>query len=105
MAGNNRLQFLRGTSTKREGNDGVLNPGQPFYEVDTNTLYIGGKDGSKLSEATPVFASALPHEHDTYALREHEHDYAPSDLIQYSTTDIGTDAYLPTGHLYVVYEE
>lgn len=48
MAGNNAIQFFRGDSSTKKSEVGaktILLPGQPFYEIDTNKLYIG--DGIK----------------------------------------------------------
>ena len=44
MAGNNSIQFLRGTSAQRSNLSEQSLPGQPLYETDTNKLYVG--DGS-----------------------------------------------------------
>lgn len=52
MAGNNSIQFLRGTSQKRRNSNQTLLPGQPFYETDTNQLYIG--NGTILKNAKPL---------------------------------------------------
>ena len=41
MAGNNSIQFLRGTSTARKASSQTLLAGQPFYETDTKKLYVG----------------------------------------------------------------
>ncbi len=54
MAGNNGIKFLRGTSSLRRSSTAKLLYGQPFYEADTNLLYIGGKDGTTLNGATPI---------------------------------------------------
>ena len=47
MANNQSIQFLRGTAARKAavGSSTVLLAGQPFFETDTNRLYIG--DGSK----------------------------------------------------------
>ncbi len=54
MAGNNSIQFLRGNSARRLGSPESLIAGQPFYEMDTNSLYVGGSNGTSLTAATPV---------------------------------------------------
>ena len=41
MAGNNSIQFLRGTSTQRASHSEASLVGQPIYETDTNKLYVG----------------------------------------------------------------
>lgn len=46
MAGNNSIQFLRGTSTQRLASTEALLPGQPFIETDTNKLYVGTGTGT-----------------------------------------------------------
>lgn len=38
------IKFKRGSATKRSESTAVLEAGQPFFEKDTNKLYIG--DGS-----------------------------------------------------------
>ena len=55
MAGNNGIQFLRGTSTQRASNTQISLLGQPIYETDTNRLYVG--DGvTKVNALKPVNA-------------------------------------------------
>lgn len=41
MAGNNAIQFLRGTATQRAAHSETSLSGQPLFETDTNKLYIG----------------------------------------------------------------
>lgn len=41
MAGNNSIQFLRGTSAQRATHTETSLAGQPIYETDTNRLYVG----------------------------------------------------------------
>ena len=41
MAGNNAIQFLRGTSAQRATHTETSLAGQPLFETDTNKLYIG----------------------------------------------------------------
>ena len=41
MAGNNSIQFLRGTAAARAGHSETFLAGQPIYETDTNRLYVG----------------------------------------------------------------
>ncbi len=54
MAGNGSIQFLRGNSDKRKASNESLLPGQPFYEADTNRLYVGGVNGTSLKIARPI---------------------------------------------------
>ena len=55
MAGNNSIQFLRGTSAQRASNSETSLLGQPIYETDTNRLYVG--DGvTKVNALKPVNA-------------------------------------------------
>ena len=54
MAGRGAIQFLRGDSSKRKASNESLLPGQPFYETDTNLLYVGGKEGTPLKTAAPA---------------------------------------------------
>lgn len=63
MAGNNSIQFLRGNSTARKASSQSLEAGQPFYETDTNLLYIGGESGTALNTAVPVGGISL-YKHD-----------------------------------------
>ena len=44
MAGNNSIQFLRGTEAQRAGISETSLPGQPIYCTDSNKLYIGNGD-------------------------------------------------------------
>ena len=53
MAGNDVIHFLRGTSTIREAKSDILGKGQPFYETDTNKLYIGD-DIKAINNLKPV---------------------------------------------------
>lgn len=46
MAGNNSIQFVRGTSTQRATHTETSLIGQPIFETDTNKLYVG--DGTTL---------------------------------------------------------
>ena len=41
MAGNNSIQFLRGTEAQRATHTEVSLAGQPIYCTDTNKLYVG----------------------------------------------------------------
>lgn len=45
MAGNNSIQFLRGTQSKIDASTQIALAGQPVFATDTNRLYVG--DGSK----------------------------------------------------------
>lgn len=57
MAGNNSIQFLRGTSSQRASCTETSLAGQPVYETDTNRLYVG--DGkTNVNDLTAVKASA-----------------------------------------------
>ncbi len=55
MAGNNSLQFLRGSSSRRKASSQTLLAGQPFFETDTNKLYVGNGGNTPLSSAQPLF--------------------------------------------------
>lgn len=58
MAGNNSIQFLRGTSSKVNNLDkSTLLPGQPCVDLNTGELYIGNGSGAK--KVTQVVAEAL----------------------------------------------
>ena len=46
MAGNNSIQFLRGTAAQRATHSESSLQGQPIFETDTNKLYVG--DGTTL---------------------------------------------------------
>ncbi len=51
MAGNNSLQFLRGNGVKNE----ALLPGQPYYDMQNNKLYIGNSTtNANISTAKPI---------------------------------------------------
>lgn len=55
MAGNNSIQFLRGTSAQRATHTETSLAGQPLYETDTNYLYVG--DGTtSVSNLSPIQA-------------------------------------------------
>lgn len=57
MAGNNLIQFLRGTSAERATHSEVSLIGQPIFETDTNRLYVG--DGTTAVNALlPVNSSS-----------------------------------------------
>lgn len=57
MAGNNSIQFLRGTSSQRASCTETSLAGQPVYETDTNRLYVGDGETS-VNDLTAVEASA-----------------------------------------------
>lgn len=57
MAGNERIKFLRGTKAKRQASTANLSAGQPFYETDTNTLYVG--NGGLLKDTVSLSATIL----------------------------------------------
>lgn len=57
MAGNNSIQFVRGTSSKRASHIETSLAGQPIYETDTNRLYVGDGETS-VNDLTAVEASA-----------------------------------------------
>lgn len=57
MAGNNSIQFVRGTSSKRASHTETSLAGQPIYETDTNRLYVGDGETS-VNDLTAVEASA-----------------------------------------------
>lgn len=48
------IQFLRGTSTQRAASSEILKPGQPFYETNTNQLYIGKDDSTTVASLLPI---------------------------------------------------
>lgn len=52
MAGNDSIQILRGTSSKRKSSSQTLISGQPFYETDTGLLYIG--ENKALNSSKPI---------------------------------------------------
>lgn len=55
MAGNNSIQFLRGTAAQRAAHSETSLNGQPIFETDTNKLYIG--DGEKaIKDLEPIGA-------------------------------------------------
>lgn len=57
MAGNNSIQFVRGTSSQRASHTEISLVGQPIYETDTNRLYVG--DGkTNVNDLSAVKASA-----------------------------------------------
>ena len=57
MAGNNSIQFLRGTSSARASHSELSLAGQPLFETDTNKLYVG--DGNKkINELTTISVDA-----------------------------------------------
>lgn len=53
MANNKSIQFFRGNSTQRKASSEVLLAGQPFYETDTNLLYMGN-GSTQIKATTPV---------------------------------------------------
>lgn len=59
MARNNSIQFLRGTAKQRAVVDEPLNPGQPFYEADTNKLFVGSNKPLKESQPISVAAEVI----------------------------------------------
>lgn len=61
MAGKEAIKFLRGTSTQRLASTATLSAGQPFYETDTNKLYVG--TNNKLNSAVPIIATPSEHVH------------------------------------------
>ena len=63
MAGNNSIQFLRGTSTQRNSNANTSLIGQPLFETDTNMLYIGD-NSTAINNLQPLFS-------DYYATKEY----------------------------------
>lgn len=52
------IQFLRGTSTTRSTSSTILKAGQPFYEIDTEWLYIGNGE-TQLKNLRPTSAPPL----------------------------------------------
>lgn len=57
MAGNNSIQFLRGTSSQRASCTETSLAGQPIYETDTSKLYVGDGETS-VNDLDAVKASA-----------------------------------------------
>lgn len=58
MAGNNSIQFVRGTSTRRASHTEASLIGQPIYETDTKKLYVG--DGTTaVKDLEPVGGESL----------------------------------------------
>ncbi len=51
MAGNNSIQFLRGSGNS---SNATLIPGQPYYDMQNNNLYIGGAGNTVINAATPI---------------------------------------------------
>lgn len=59
MAGNNSIQFLRGTEAQRATHTERSLVGQPIFETDTNRLYVG--DGTtSIKDLVPVNSSLIP---------------------------------------------
>ena len=56
MAGNNSIQFVRGSSSARSNHTEVSLIGQPIFETDTNKLYVGDGE-TPVNELTAVKAS------------------------------------------------
>lgn len=54
MAGNNSIQFLKGTSEQRQAKTDPLLYGQPLWEVDTKRLYIGDNNSTPMNQLSPV---------------------------------------------------
>ena len=54
MAGNDSIQFLKGTSEQRQANTDPLLYGQPLWEVDTKRLYIGDNNSTPMNQLSPV---------------------------------------------------
>lgn len=59
MANNKSIQLLRGTSEQRLASTEQLLPGQPFYEVDTKKLYVGGNPSSPAGQTLLQNAEAI----------------------------------------------
>lgn len=51
MAGNNSIQFLRGSG---HNSSEALLPGQPYYDYTNNLLFIGGSTNTPINTANPV---------------------------------------------------
>lgn len=54
MAGNDSIQFLKGTSEQRQAKTDPLLYGQPLWEVDTKRLYIGDNNSTPMNQLSPV---------------------------------------------------
>lgn len=59
MAGQNSIQFLRGTESRKSSSDATLLYGQPFYADDSNLLYVGNSSNEKIQTAEPINAGGL----------------------------------------------
>ncbi len=111
MAGNNAIQFLRGNSTARRASNQSLEAGQPFYETDTNLLYVGGESGTALNTAVPVGGISL-YRHDISIVAQGVSGLSAGCTIrltvyndsssEYSEDDI-TGKYAVTGSAVVLY--
>ena len=53
MAGNNSIQFVRGTESQRALHTEPSVPGQPIYCTDSNKLYVG-QEGIAVNALEPV---------------------------------------------------
>lgn len=58
MAGNNSIQFLRGSG--HSFTDQLL-PGQPYYDYFNNKLYIGGSNSTAINRATAIESNKYMH--------------------------------------------
>ena len=54
MAGNNSIQFLRGNG---HSSSAQLLPGQPYFDMQSNQLFIGGPTNTTINSANPVGSS------------------------------------------------
>ncbi len=54
MAGNNSIQFLRGSG---HSSSAQLLPGQPYFDMQSNQLFIGGPTNTPINSANPVGSS------------------------------------------------
>jgi len=53
MAGNNAIQFLRGTTSAISSSTATLLEGQPLYDYETGLFYVGKKGGGQLIRQLP----------------------------------------------------
>lgn len=58
MAGNNSIQFVRGSSTQRASHSETSLIGQPIYETDTKKLYVG--DGTTQVRYLQPISASIP---------------------------------------------
>ena len=102
MAGKEAIKFLRGTSTKRLASTATLSAGQPFYETDTNKLYIG--EDNALNSAVPIVATPDTHCH-TYLTDADQCNIYIDDgaSIEFTYNDVHQGTDMSTRNWYIHY--